>query len=269
MFELIRVGIPIRNCDITKNFIDVVNDIKKSTDCIAITTVDYSDAQSSIDNQSAPAGHKILFDSLPFKKYKSDIHFNAVNTLGFIWDIKPPNGMNRDSEFMSLYLIDFFTKLQNEYKFKKIYMLTPGSPHIWDMFTNAMPKYHPVSVIDTYSSLTIVGNAMRKYFNNDIHYTIRHYNMDFIAKPNKVIFPNIINIFGGISNNYNHNQNMPLLDHFFLELRKILSDDDHFLYSTITNDEVKLNVISFKEAYDTREYFSRTNDVITYGIKLK
>ena len=269
MFDLVRVGIPIRDSFISDTFINIVNEIKQSTNCIAVSTVDYTDGKYNTDYRSAPAGHNILFNNLKFKKFDGKLDYNVINTLGFIWDVQTPAGVNRDSDFISLYLLEFFKKQQDELKFNTVYMFTPGSPHIWDMFTHSMPKYYPVSVIDTYSSLTIVGNKMREYFDNKIQYKLRHYNMDFITQPNKVIYQGVINIFGGIANGYNHNQGIPLVEHFFLEMRKVLLDDDLFLYCTITENETQLTVIPFKNAFEKRNIFSNANDIITYGVYKK
>lgn len=270
MFDIIRVGIPLRTCDITTAFVDAVNEVKSSTDCIAFCTVDYNESPTTNnDYTSAPAGHKYLFENLPVRRLDTELHYNAINTIGYIWSLKTPNGMNRDADFLSLHILDLLSKLQKSNNFTKVYMFTPGSPHIMDAFTNSMPKFHPVSVIDTYSSITIVGNAMKDHIGNGIQYKLRHYNMDFIQGPlNKVIFPGVINLFGGIAKGYNHNQGIPMVLHFFQELRKILADDDVFMYATIANDQTQLTAMTFKEAFEQQDWFLNSNDHITYGVKL-
>lgn len=266
MFEIIRVGIPLRSSDITTAFINVVDDITLSNDCIAVSTVDYSaDPTMDPDYKSAPAGHKFLFNNLYFKQFDNELKFNVVNTMGYIWTMKNPQGQFRDGDFLSLHLLELFERLYQQTPFKRVYMFTPGSPHIMDAFTNSMPKFHPVSVIDTYSSITIIGKAMQKHVNQP--YKLRHYNMDFIHGPlNKTIMPGYINLFGGISKGYDYNQRTPLVLHFFQELRKILKDTDWFMYSTIKNDDVSLTVIPFKQALEQQDYFLHTDDIITYGV---
>jgi hypothetical protein len=263
MYEIIRVGIPIRECDITESFINIVNEIKTSPDCIALCTVDYGgDVTKHSEYISSPAGHKILFDNIPFVKFNGKFTANSINTIGFIWQIRQDGGLPREGNFVVNYLLNF---LDNHIsKYKKVYMFTTGSPHFYDMFTFYIKKVRPVSIIDTCSAITLCSNKMSEITNLPV--IDRSYLVDFIDNKNNTIIPNVINLFGAISNNYTPNISMTLIDHFFMNMKKHLSPNDMFYYSYVNNTEVELEIISFQEALNNIEYFSTTDKILTYGV---
>ena len=263
MYEIIRVGIPIRNCDITESFISIIEEIKTSNECIALTTVDYV---GNLDNNpeiiSSPAGHKLILKNLEFVKYNNELKFNVINTIGFIWDIKKDGQTPRDGTTVVNYLLSFLDN--NCPDLKKIYIFTTGSPHYYDMFTFFIKKIRPVSIIDTFSAIVLSLNAMREM--TGIPVIDRNYIPDFIENKNNNIIEGSINLFGGISNNYKPDIKMPLIQHFFINMKQHLSPDDRFFYCSIDETGVNLKSMSFYDALNNIEYFSKPETILTYGV---
>jgi hypothetical protein len=108
---------------------------------------------------------------------------------------------------------------------------------------------------------------MNEYLNIG-RFSIREYIPDFIEGKEPILRPGL-NVFGGISNNYNHNTDVPMIEHFFRSLRNLLNDDDYFLYANISNDSVFLKTTSFIEALNNIEYFSNPDKILTYGVYKK
>jgi hypothetical protein len=262
-FEITRVGIPIRTIDITPSFLETIEKIKNSSDCIAITTVDYNGTlETNPEYLSAPAGHDILFNNFKFEIYSDKLKYGVINTFGKIWNVN--NGMHRDGPTIVSYLFKFLEEEYKTLKFKHVYMFTQGSPYMFDMFTDYMRRSHALNVIDSRSSIYICAEEMSKVLNNT-SYISRNYIPDFIQNKNPVLSPGL-NIFPGISNNYNHNTGIPMIQHFFQSLGKLLNSDDMFLFANIDKDDVIVKCITFKEALDNITYFSNPDKILTYGV---
>lgn len=265
MYEIIRVGIPIRTCDITKSFLDIVEEIKTSSECIAITTVDYDgDVNTNGDAISSYAGHEILFNNITFRKTINHLEYNIVNTLGYIWDIKTENGEYRDGLTLVKFLYNILDNSHKQLNFKKVYVFTSGSPHHYDLFTSFGKDIRPLSIIDTYSSITITKEHFEKTMEKPV--IVRNYIPEFIAGKNKTITPNVINLFGSISNHYKPDIGMPVIQHFFENLKLLLSDNDIFMYCYVSKDTAEMKTITFKEALEKIQYFSTLKLLLTYGV---
>jgi hypothetical protein len=265
MYEIIRVGIPIRTCDITETFLDIVKEIKTSSECIAITTVDYDgDVNTNGDVISSYAGHEILFNNISFERPLKELNYNVINTLGYIWDVKNENGKHRDGPTLVKFLYDILDTSHNSLKFKKVYVLTSGSPHHYDLFTAFGKDIRPLSIVDTYSSITITKEAFEKEHNKPV--VVRNYIPDFIEGKNKTLTLNCINLFGSISNNYKPDIDMPVIQHFFESLKVLLEDNDLFMYCYVSRDGAEMKTMTFKDALKNIEYFSTLKLLLTYGV---
>jgi len=263
-FEITRVGIPIRNTDITQSFLEVVNKLKTSNDCIALMTADYLgiDHSSNPEYLSAPSGHEILFKEFEFNVYDGNLKYGVMNTFGRIWNIN--DGIQRDGPTIISYLFNFLQQEYKKLKFKHVYMFTPGSPYVYDMFTEFIKRKRALNIIDARSSIHISTTLMSEYLNVG-RFNIREYIPDFIEEKDPSLKPGL-NVFGGISNNYNHNSGMPMIEHFFKSLKSLLDINDLFLYSNIGKDDVFLKAVTFEEALNNVEYFSNPDMILTYGV---
>lgn len=263
-FEITRVGIPIRNTDVTSSFLDVIEKLKTRDDCIALMTADYigDDHVLNPEYLSAPAGHEILFKEFKFDVYDGNLKYGVVNTFGRIWNIN--DGIQRDGPTIISYLFNFLQQEYKKLKFKHVYMFTPGSPYMYDMFTEFIKRKRALNIIDARSSIHISTTLMSEYLNVG-RFNIREYIPDFIEGKNPTLKPGL-NVFGGISNNYNHNSEMPMIEHFFKNLRGLLNDNDSFLYCNIGLDSVFLKSTTFLDALNNIDYFSNPDKILTYGV---
>ena len=266
-FEITRVGIPIRNTDVTESFLDVIEKIKTGDNCIALMTADYLglDHTSNPEYLSAPAGHEILFKILSFEQYDGNLKYGIINTFGRIWNIN--DGIQRDGPTIISYLFNFLQQEYKKLKFKHVYMFTPGSPYMYDMFTDFIKRKRALNIIDARSSIHISTTLMSEYLNVG-RFNIREYVPDFIEGKDPSLKPGL-NLFGEISNNYNHNCGMPMIEHFFMSLRNLLEDSDIFLHVNVGSDSVFLKSSTFIEALNNIEYFSNPDKILTYGVYKK
>ena len=263
-FEITKVGIPIRNTDINDSFLEVIHKLKTRDDCIGLMTADYpgEDHSNNPEYLSAPAGHDILFKEFKFKLFDGNLEYGIMNTFGKIWNIN--DGIERDGFTIVSYLFNFLQQEYKKLKFKHVYMFAPGSPYVYDMFTENIRKKRAVHVIDARSSIHTSTSYMCEYLNIG-RFNIRDYVIEFIEKRNPVLMPGL-NVFGGISNNYHHNTGIPMMQHFFQTMRELLSDNDLFLYCNVGKDSVFLKCIPFEEAINNIDYFSNPDKILTYGV---
>lgn len=266
-YEITRVGIPIRNTDITSSFLEVIEKLKTRDDCIGLMTADYLGANHSSNPEylSAPAGHELLFKEFNFEMYNGDLKYGIMNTFGRIWNIN--DGIHRDGQTIISYLFNFLQQEHRKLNFKHVYMFTPGSPYVYDMFTEFIKRKRALNIIDARSSIHISTVYISEYLNVG-KYNVREYIPDFIEGKEPVLKLGI-NIFGGISNSYNHNTGMPMIEHFFKSLRNLLNDNDKFLYVSVGSDSVFLKCTTFIEALNNIEYFSNPDKILTYGVYKK
>jgi hypothetical protein len=266
-YEITKIGIPIREIDVTNKFLEVVEKLKTSKDAVAVLTADYfGDYTNNYDYISSPAGHKILTSNFKLQKCNGTLKFNLLNTYGDLWKIKKDN-ISREPNAITDALLEFLDAQHNILNFKEVYIFAPGSPFVLDMFTSFIPKRRALNIIDARSSIHISADAMCEYVNTP-KVAIRSYIDDFINKKYQVLRDGI-NVFGGVSNKYDHNTGIPMISHFFQELKKLLDSDDVFMYTSINDKDVDLKVLTFKEAEDKIDYFLNTNEILTYGVAKK
>lgn len=265
-FEITRVGIPIRNTDVTPSFLEVIEKLKTSEDSIALMTADYiGDLSNNPEYLSAPAGHDIISNSFEFRVFDGNLKYGVINTFGRIWNIN--DGLHRDGPGIISFLFNFLQQEYKKLKFKHVYMFTPGSPYMYDMFTEFIRRKRALNIIDARSSIHISTTLMSEYLNVG-RFSIREYIPDFIEDKDPTLRPGL-NVFGGISNNYNHNTGIPMVEHFFKSLRNVMDDDDIFLYSNVGRDSVYVKGVSFAEALNSIDYFSNPDKILTYGVYKK
>ena len=264
MYEVYRVGLPIRDIDTSDSFLEVIEKIKTDNKCFGMTTVDFN--KFTLEQNTAPTGYNLLFKNFKFEPVQEMMKSGIINTYGKIWDIPSENGRFRDHNFLSQKMFEFLDEQYIKTKFSRVYMFTPGSPYIFDLFTNGMRRIRPVSVIDCLSAITICRQDMIK--NNELckKHIMREYTIDFLQNTNRIIVEDHINIFGSIDNNRNHNTKFPMLYQFFLDMKELLADNDIFMYTTIKSDGVYTKSLTFKEAFDNYNFFANCKDILTYGV---
>jgi hypothetical protein len=223
MYEIIKVGIPLQTKDITNEFLNVIHDIKNNSNCIAITTVDYSDHEINI----APAGNYMILDNLQFKPYTNNFQLNCINTMGFLW------GTIRDIPNLVNSLI---TILDTEYlrlKFKKVYILAGGSPLCGDSITLCLSKIrNDLKIIDTNSCINTAYSSL----NLKTPWVEHNYVNNCIRKQELLVLDTTkINIFLCLQSTYEYN-NIHILNKFFEDIKQYYNENDIIKLVNIKSD---------------------------------
>lgn len=236
MYEIIKVGIPLQTKDITYDFIHVIDDIKNSSDCIAITTVDYSECEINI----APAGNHFILSNLQLIPYNTKLRLNCINTLGVLW------GGVRDIPSL---VDNIITILNNENKilqFKRVYIFAGGSPRCGDSISLCLSKIVPtLKFIDTKSCIEIAyaGLDLKTPWEE-----IDYVNLCIRKKEPLVLDNTKINVFLCLQKTYTYN-NIHILNKFFEDIKQYYNEDDIIKLVNIkedTCDIISLTVASAK-----------------------
>jgi hypothetical protein len=235
MYEIIKVGIPLQTKDITDEFLNIVEEIKTSKDCIALTTVDYW--QGEIDY--APGGNYFLLDNLEFKPYNDILLLNCINTMGVLWgDVRDiPNLVNN--------LIIILNNEHQRLKFKKVYILAGGSPLCGDSITLCLSRVrNDLKIVDTKSCVEVaysVSNLTTPWIETD-------YVKLCIKDGNKYI-PDIskINIFICLQKWYEYN-NVHVLNSFFKDIKQYYNGDDIFQIVNIKSETCIITTLTITSA---------------------
>lgn len=231
MYKVIKVGIPIRECDISDEFINAVNELKTDSSCIGITTVGYSgDIADNAEYNCAPAGHNYIFSQMPFVKYNYKLNPECITYLENFWGIQDFNGMHRNADFLTDVLLMTLDKHHKETGFKKVFIFSQGSPLYTDGITDLLSKKVDLGIIDTKSSLDVCKEIFEQILVSEnlkhIKVITGNYWDDFLYKNTTTIDGGTLTIFSAINNVYNTNVKMPLVDHFFINMRRVLNPND-------------------------------------------
>lgn len=238
-YEIIKIGIPIQQEYISQEFTDALNDIKHSKECVAISTVEYSDREIGF----APAGNKLLVNTLPIEKFDSTLKFHILNTMGFIWS----RGGSRDIPTMVKELLELLDAQRTILNFKRIYIFGSGSPNCGDSLTTVIRRLRPnqIRVIDTMSS----ENIAAKKINLPCKFEGRNYHLDFLIKDNKYVSMDKVNLFNCLQKGYEFNiKDKPILEMFFEDMDQFFTDDDIFQTVNVGESECELTTMSYAEA---------------------
>lgn len=248
MYEIIKVGIPLQSKDITNEFIKIVEEIKNSKECIAVTTVDYW--QGEIDY--APGGNYYLLKNLEFKPYIDEINLNCINTLGSVWE------PNRNLSKTVKKILAIFDSTYEILKFKRIYIFAGGSPLCGDYITTLLQKYRPdTKIVDTKSCIQIALEALKlntKY--NDVDFVQQIQKNEYYVDTEK------INVFLCLQKWYEYN-GIHTMQKFFTEMKNYYNDDDIFYSVNIEDSICNIFTTSFKEAqFYTEEIYTNNKALI-------
>jgi hypothetical protein len=253
LYEIVRVGVPARKQDVTQSFLDAIQNIKTTIDCIGVATVDLDNPLTRFEYLSAPYGYKHIKSSLESIPVLKDLTIGVLNTYSNVWEI---HGGKTASDSVDK-LLNYFDDQHKILRFKTLYIFTCGSPFVNDMLTNIISTKRPINIIDAESPIRICSNIMKDYLNLEtflIHNTIP-----------ETIESNTLNVFPGISKNYGININV-----VFDILKPLISETDMFLYSNILEDGSSyVKCMSFKQAVEDLSYFENTEHNLTYGVYKK
>lgn len=252
MYEIIFMGIPCRECDITQEFLQTIEEIKCGN-CFAVTLVDYSDISNHNEVINSIYGHRILFDNIQFIKYDGKYIKNKINTMGGIW-----HSNSRDPERICSSLLKEFDNFYSETKFDKVIILSPGSPNI-DILPKSMVNFRSVKIVDIKSPIIIAAEHMSST------YIIRKFTKDFLLNGNPQIYLNVVNVFFALSGSYNNTNSKEKLILFYEHMQKYLDPSDTIFYVYV-GETVIVNKILFCNFLEKLDYISNNIDNLTIGV---
>jgi hypothetical protein len=251
MYEIIFMGIPCRECDVTEEFLQTLEEIKTGN-CFAITFADYSDINNHSEVILSIYGHSILFNNIEFIKYNNQYIKNKINTMGNIWET------NRNPNYICNFLLKEFDNFYAKDPFDKVVLLAPGSPTI-DILPPAMNVIRPIRIVDIKSPIVIAA----EYMNSS--YVIRKFDREFLRNENPTIYPETVNIFYALSGKYNNTDNKSRITLFFEHMLLCLKPTDDIFYAYVGEDVI-INKIQFSDFSKYKDYFSSNVDRLTFGV---
>lgn len=264
MYEIIRVGVPIKKQDIQKEFLDILEEIKRSKDCISVSTTYYDRSEYDL----APAGTEVLLNSLPVVDFFDKFQYNCINTIGFIWKLKNNDGETRDLKQIITYLNKFLDDQHKLLNFKKVYMFTPGSPNYSDSITLELRKIRDISIVNTKSSIEYAIEEMKKVVGN-VEFEYRNYHTDFLERfkkqNNKIIHINKLNVFCCLQGGYKID-NRSIMELFFDDMSNYFNKDDIFISVHIGDPENIVIVSDFYNARLNMKDIENYPHMLTFGI---
>jgi len=276
MYEIVKVGIPIRECDITDEFINCINELKTNPDCVGISLVGYPGSYSDIINQnveykSSPAGHEYIFKHLRIQSYIDTFDPCCITTLENLWRIPDLHGMYRNQSFLTDILIMILNTSHIKTRFKKVFIFSQGSPLCHDGITEELLLKSNLKIIDTKSSIDICNDAFYDLLNKRNLSNIKVINRDYWKE---FIFNEIsagiesekLHVFPLIHNLYNLNLKIPLIDHFFTTLEKYLKPTDIVFSIYIDSTDVIIKEFNFEEYRDYIMFYKDNTKTNTFGI---
>ena len=252
MYEIIFMGIPCRECDVTQEFLQTLEEIKTGN-CFAITLVDYPNIENHTEVINSIYGHNLLFDNIEFIKYDGKYIKNKINTMGGIW-----SSSARNSELICSTLLHEFDNFYSKDTFNRVIILTPGSPTI-DILPQVMSQVRPIRIVDIKSPIVIAAECMSS------SYVIRKFDREFLRNENPIIYPETVNIFYALSGKYNNTDNKSRITLFFEHMGLCLKPSDDIFYAYVGEDII-INKIQFSDFSKYKDYFSSNIDRLTFGV---
>lgn len=245
-YEITKVGIPIRELDVTQRFVDIVN-LAKNTNSVIIISSPF---------EESPAGSKILKDV--FANSNKILDFNVLDAPEDVVDSNPANFLKHKVTR----LLNFLDEQHSVLKFEHVYMFSSGSPHLYDIFTRYIPEYMKLHVVDAKSSFHICGEALSRYLGCDT-YEIRNFHSDFLYRFDTVLYSGL-SIFGCIDQAYATQNDKPLIDSFFRTMKQYTDEKDVFLLATV--HDLGVTIQQF-DPNNYRQVLDKYKDMtLTYGI---
>jgi hypothetical protein len=252
MYEIIFMGIPCRECDVTQEFLQTLEEIKTGN-CFAITLVDYPNIDNHNEVINSIYGHSMLFDNIEFIKYNDKYIKNKINTMGGIWETN-----NRDTKRICNFLLEHLNYFYKREPFDKVVILSPGSPTI-DTLPKVMNEVTPIRIVDIKSPIVIAAEYMSS------SYVIRKFDREFLRNENPIIYPETVNIFYALSGKYNNTDNKSRITLFFEHMLLCLKPTDDIFYAYVGEDVI-INKIQFSDFSKYKDYFSSNIDRLTFGV---
>lgn len=263
MYEIVIVGTPIRSEHLDQKFIDCVNDVKENR-YIAVSNGGFNNKEIS----ACPAGSNYIIDNLGIEKYTGTLKYGVINDIDTLWNIKDSASFyeKRDPAIVIKNLLNIFDENFNKLNFIKIYIFTSGSPNYADVITRRLKLERDITVVDTPSSIELSVDIIKPHIKPNIDYIIRNYHYDFIRGCDKTYDNSKLNIFNCIQFGYEVNSNKLIVESFFSDISKFVSDDDLFFSVNIGQEKNEIIKCTFGEAKKSMLEISHYPKSLTFGI---
>jgi hypothetical protein len=245
-YEITKVGIPIRDIDINDQFITAVNHAKAANAVILISS----------PLEDSPAGSEIL--KKEFINSSKVLKYNVFDTANDAPNTDPKNFLKQKVVRLLRYLDEQHAVL----KFDHVYIFSVGSPHLYDIFTDYIPEYRELHIIDAKSSLHVCGEEFSKYLQCN-EYSIRNFHVDFIHKFENILHPGL-SIFGCIDQIYANQNNTSIVDQFFNTMMQQTNETDKFLIANIHCTGVMIQ--QFNPKNYKQVLAEHPGETFTYGV---
>jgi len=245
-YDIIRVGLPITRDTVTAEFLEIVDELERNEDWVALTLCDYDTTGTKVrfDQHNAPAGYEILLQrGFVFKEKELTRVNKIIGTFGYLWH-------GRDPMQTTFKLLQTLKNVHATEQFKKVVTFTPGSPYYDDAITKILcSAFNDIRVVDTASSAQIAADSI----GGDC--VIRAYYDDFVLGKNPTIDKSKIAIFSCLQFGYNVDMHKVILD---LQPKEIIA-------VSIKLDKVEKKVYTSNEVLNDIDRLFKSDQTYIFG----
>lgn len=245
-YDIIRVGLPITRETITQEFLDIVDQLERNEDWVALTLCDYDTTGTAhrFDQHNAPAGYEVLLErGFVFQQKQLTRANKIIGTFGYLWS-------GRDPMQTTFKMLQTLKNIHANERFKTVVAFTPGSPYYDDAVTKILSSAFPdMRIVDTLSSAQIAANAIGG------ECVIRAYYDDFVLGKNKTIDKSKTAIFSCLQHGYTVDMHKAITD---LQPKEIVA-------VSIKLDKVDKQVYTYDEALNNIDTLFRSEQTYIFG----
>lgn len=276
-YQIVKVGIPIRTSDISPEYLAALSDIKTNPRSRALVTAGYFNmgndqsgwySQPRSDAPNSPAGHELLFEQFKFLPWAGDLKQGVINTMGFIWALRDPEGNPRNIRHICRELIKILDQAHDRDSFDRVYILAAGSPRFGDSITLEL-AHNGVDhvIIDTASSYDIAVEAIQAQLGPMPAETV-NYIHEFIRRGNKQLNPGMLNMFNSLQQGYEINGE-PVLARMFQDVAQWYDDSADFFAVHVDLEGAHVERTTLGQARANIDYFYKNPKSLLFGIYSK
>jgi hypothetical protein len=245
-YDIVIVGLPITRETITQEFLDIVDELERNEDWVALTLCDYDSTgtKSRYDQHNAPAGYEILLNhGFVFQEKQLTRANKIIGTFGHLW-------YGRDPMQTTVKMLQTLKNTHAMERFKTVILFTPGSPYYDDAITKVLSSaFRDIRIVDTLSSAQIATNVIDK------ECVVRKYYDDFILGKNTSIDKSKVALFSCLQYGYNVDMRKVILE---LQPKEIIA-------VSIKLDKVTKQVYTSEEALNNIDALFKSEETYTFG----
>jgi hypothetical protein len=248
IYNIVRVGLPITRETVTQEFLDIVDELERNEDWVALTLGEYdtTGTKTRFDQHNAPAGYEVLLDrGFTFAQKDLSRANKIIGTFGYLW-------LGRDPIQTTIKMLQVLKNEHARERFTTVVTFTPGSPYYDDAVTKILASaFTDMKVIDTASSAQIAATAIGG------ECEIRAYYDDFVLGKNMSIDKSKVAIFSCLQHGYN------------VDMQKVITDlqPAQIIAVNIKIDKVTKQVYTYDEALNNIDDLFKSEETYIFGFK--